>query len=206
MSSRPGSTPDGRPLTAALLYGGAAAGVIALHLSTNSTLGFHTDELYTSPAAAILLTRLPLACLHRQPSRQQRWWPLTYLIEFAVYLQAWSKRLPPPCVSSRNRSRRSGESFATSPELAGGSHRLSFEGGATVTAWKSDELVQIGAAEEVQIASLRRDGTLRKTGHRVGRPLRRRAVHSIRRGAEWPLVPEYPGEARGSDTSRRSSA
>ena len=45
MSSRPGSTPDGRHLTAALLYGGAAAAVIALHLSTNSTLGFHTDEL-----------------------------------------------------------------------------------------------------------------------------------------------------------------
>ncbi len=31
---------------AALLFGGAAAGVIALHLATNSTLGFHTDELY----------------------------------------------------------------------------------------------------------------------------------------------------------------
>jgi hypothetical protein len=29
-----------------LLFGGAAAGVIALHLATNSTLGFHTDELY----------------------------------------------------------------------------------------------------------------------------------------------------------------
>jgi hypothetical protein len=32
--------------TAALLYGGAAAGVIALHLATIGTLGFHTDELY----------------------------------------------------------------------------------------------------------------------------------------------------------------
>jgi hypothetical protein len=32
--------------TAALLYGGAATGVIALHLATNGTLGFHTDELY----------------------------------------------------------------------------------------------------------------------------------------------------------------
>ena len=31
---------------AAFLFGGAAAGVIALHLATNSTLGFHTDELY----------------------------------------------------------------------------------------------------------------------------------------------------------------
>jgi len=30
----------------ALLYGCAALGVIALHLATNSTLGFHTDELY----------------------------------------------------------------------------------------------------------------------------------------------------------------
>jgi hypothetical protein len=31
-----------------------------------------------------------------------------------------------------------------------------------VTAWKSDELAKIGAAEEVQIAPLRRDGTPRK--------------------------------------------
>jgi len=31
---------------ALLLYGGAAASVIALHLATNGTLGFHTDELY----------------------------------------------------------------------------------------------------------------------------------------------------------------
>src|ERR1700730_3315842 len=33
-------------LTAGLLYGGAAAGIIALHLATNGTLGFHTDDLY----------------------------------------------------------------------------------------------------------------------------------------------------------------
>src|ERR1700675_1082446 len=33
-------------LNAVLLFGGAAIGVIALHLATNSTLGFHTDELY----------------------------------------------------------------------------------------------------------------------------------------------------------------
>ena len=31
---------------AALVYSAAAAGVISLHLATNSTLGFHTDELY----------------------------------------------------------------------------------------------------------------------------------------------------------------
>jgi Dolichyl-phosphate-mannose-protein mannosyltransferase len=33
-------------LTTALLFGGAAAVVIAIHLATNATLGFHTDELY----------------------------------------------------------------------------------------------------------------------------------------------------------------
>jgi 4-amino-4-deoxy-L-arabinose transferase-like glycosyltransferase len=31
---------------AALLFGGAAAAIIALHLATSGTLGFHTDELY----------------------------------------------------------------------------------------------------------------------------------------------------------------
>jgi hypothetical protein len=33
-------------LGAFFLFGGAAAGIIALHLATNGTLGFHTDELY----------------------------------------------------------------------------------------------------------------------------------------------------------------
>src|SRR5450759_2295105 len=33
-------------LTTVLLFGGAAVGIIALHLATNGTLGFHTDELY----------------------------------------------------------------------------------------------------------------------------------------------------------------
>jgi hypothetical protein len=32
--------------TALLLFGGAAVGIIALHLATSGTLGFHTDELY----------------------------------------------------------------------------------------------------------------------------------------------------------------
>ncbi|HXC77400.1 MAG TPA: glycosyltransferase family 39 protein [Candidatus Acidoferrum sp.] len=41
-----GISPDRRPLAKWLLFGGAAAGVIAIHLTTNSTLGFHTDELY----------------------------------------------------------------------------------------------------------------------------------------------------------------
>lgn len=36
---------DSRARTA-ILFGGAAFGVIAIHLATNSTLGFHTDELY----------------------------------------------------------------------------------------------------------------------------------------------------------------
>jgi hypothetical protein len=33
-------------IATALFFGGAAAFVIAIHLATNSTLGFHTDELY----------------------------------------------------------------------------------------------------------------------------------------------------------------
>src|ERR1700741_5408251 len=33
-------------LRPALLYAGAAIAVITLHLATNGTLGFHTDELY----------------------------------------------------------------------------------------------------------------------------------------------------------------
>jgi Dolichyl-phosphate-mannose-protein mannosyltransferase len=33
-------------LTTVFLFGGAAVGIIALHLATNGTLGFHTDELY----------------------------------------------------------------------------------------------------------------------------------------------------------------
>src|SRR5439155_15296284 len=43
------NTPLGRHhwrLAAVLLYGSAAASVFALHLATNRTLGFHTDELY----------------------------------------------------------------------------------------------------------------------------------------------------------------
>jgi hypothetical protein len=35
------------------------------------------------------------------------------------------------------------------------------EGGMTMTAWTNDELTKIGTAEELQIASRRRDGTLR---------------------------------------------
>src|SRR5260370_31078830 len=31
---------------AMLVYGGAVGGVVVLHLTTNRTLGFHTDELY----------------------------------------------------------------------------------------------------------------------------------------------------------------
>jgi hypothetical protein len=37
---------QGARLKPLLLFGGAAVLVVAIHLSTNSTLGFHTDELY----------------------------------------------------------------------------------------------------------------------------------------------------------------
>src|SRR4030095_10689647 len=42
-------------------------------------------------------------------------------------------------------------------------HHSHHEGGApmTTTTWTSDELTKIGTADELEIASLRRDGTLR---------------------------------------------
>lgn len=42
--SKPKQGDSGR--TTACVYGSAVVGVVALHLATNSTLGFHTDELY----------------------------------------------------------------------------------------------------------------------------------------------------------------
>src|SRR5260370_2689497 len=39
---------------------------------------------------------------------------------------------------------------------------LSFEGGMPMTGWKSDQLAKLGAAEEVQIAAIGRDGKLGK--------------------------------------------
>src|SRR5688572_15273172 len=56
-----------------------------------------------------------------------------------------------------------------------------------MTAWTSDELNKIGKAEELEIASLRRDGTLRKPTTiwvvRVGDDLYVRSVYG--RGAAW---------------------
>src|ERR1700675_3054518 len=44
----------------------------------------------------------------------------------------------------------------------GDCYRLLFKGGGPMTQWKGDQLDKVGRAEEVQIASIRRDGTLRK--------------------------------------------
>src|SRR5712692_3401467 len=56
-----------------------------------------------------------------------------------------------------------------------------------MTSWKGDELVRIGATEEVQIASLRRDGTPRKPVTvwvvRYGDDLYVRSVRG--RSAQW---------------------
>ena len=56
-----------------------------------------------------------------------------------------------------------------------------------MTTWMSDELKKIGTAEELQIASLRRDGTLRKPVIiwvvRVGDDLYVRSVNG--RGSAW---------------------
>ena len=56
-----------------------------------------------------------------------------------------------------------------------------------MTIWMSDELNKVGSAEELQIASLRRDGTLRKPVTiwvvRVGKDLYVRSVNG--RGSGW---------------------
>jgi hypothetical protein len=56
-----------------------------------------------------------------------------------------------------------------------------------MTTWTSDELARIGTAEELQIASLRRDGTLRRLTTiwvvRVGDDLYVRSVNG--RGSDW---------------------
>ncbi|MBZ0287520.1 MAG: DUF2255 family protein [Anaerolineae bacterium] len=56
-----------------------------------------------------------------------------------------------------------------------------------MTAWTSDELTKIGTAEELEIASLRGDGTLRKARTiwvvRVGDDLYVRSVNG--RGSDW---------------------
>ena len=44
MNSSPALRPS--PFAVVLLYGGAVVTILALHLATNGTLGFHTDELY----------------------------------------------------------------------------------------------------------------------------------------------------------------
>jgi hypothetical protein len=43
-----------------------------------------------------------------------------------------------------------------------------------MTGWSSDELARIGTATELQIASRRRDGTLRSSEDHLGRPRGRR--------------------------------
>lgn len=56
-----------------------------------------------------------------------------------------------------------------------------------MSAWTSDERIKIGTAEELEIASLRRDGTLRKSRTiwvvRVGDDLYVRSVRG--RGSDW---------------------
>jgi len=56
-----------------------------------------------------------------------------------------------------------------------------------MVAWTSEELTKIGTAEELEIASLRRDGTLRKARTiwvvRVGNDLYVRSVNG--RGSDW---------------------
>ena len=47
-------------------------------------------------------------------------------------------------------------------EERGGDHETSYEGGSAMTGWTRNDLGSIGAADELQLASFKEDGTLRK--------------------------------------------
>ena len=75
-----------------------------------------------------------------------------------------------------------------------------------MTTWTSNELNKIGTAEELQIASLRRDGTLRKLVTiwvvRVGDDLYIRSVNG--RGSAWfrGVQTRYEGHIRAGGVNR----
>jgi hypothetical protein len=72
------------------------------------------------------------------------------------------------------------------------------EGELPMTAWTNDELNRIGNAEELEIASLRRDGTLRKSRTiwvvRAGDDLYVRSVNG--RASDWFRGTQTRGEGR----------
>ena len=72
-----------------------------------------------------------------------------------------------------------------------------------MTAWTSDELNKIGKAEELQIASLRRDDTLRKPVTiwvvRVGDDLYVRSVHGRTSGWFRGVQTRHEGQIRAGD-------
>ena len=75
-----------------------------------------------------------------------------------------------------------------------------------MTTWMSDELKKIGTAEELQIASLRQDGTLRKPVIiwvvRVGDELYVRSVNG--RGSAWfrGIQTRYEGHIRAGGVGK----
>jgi hypothetical protein len=80
------------------------------------------------------------------------------------------------------------------------------ERGAPMTAWTSDELDKIASAEELEIASLRRDGALRKPRTiwvvRVGDDLYVRSVNG--RGSGWfrGVQTRYEGHIRAGGVEK----
>ena len=67
-----------------------------------------------------------------------------------------------------------------------------------MTTWTSEELRKIDAAEELELASVRRNGRLRNPRDHLGRPRRRRPLRPLMEGPRWRLVPRH------SSTPRRS--
>jgi len=72
-----------------------------------------------------------------------------------------------------------------------------------MSTWTSDELGKIAAAEELELASVRRDGTVRNPVTILGRPPRRRPLRPIRQRTHVLLVPWRPGAPPRSDSGRQ---
>ena len=62
-----------------------------------------------------------------------------------------------------------------------------------MTTWTDADLARYGDAEEVRIAGMRRDGSLRTPSDRVGGARRRRALHPLGERAGRCVVPRRPG-------------
>ena len=75
-----------------------------------------------------------------------------------------------------------------------------------MAAWTTDELQKIGAARELQLASLRPDGTVRPVRDDVGGACGGRPLRAFCLWARQPVVLPREGQRLGTHPSRRHRA